>query len=311
MDSQQYDLVIIGGGPAGMTAAIYAARANLRAIVLESNITGGLVNSTHTVENFPSYPSIHGMELMEKMRAHVDSLQVPVEEICEIEHIALEGDVKRVQTGEGLFTAKSVLLATGRRPIPLEIPTEAQEIHYCAICDGAPYAGKQVLVVGGGNSAFDESLYLLQLGVAGLTLIEVTDRYYAAQTTQDMLLAHANTEAFVHTRLHDVEVRNGKLRAAILECTETGAQRTAPVDGIFVFLGQQPNNHLFAHQLALSEQGYVLVNPNMSTSLPGVFAAGDITDKACRQITTAVADGTIAALSVERYVRTLPASKTA
>lgn len=297
------DLVILGGGPAGMTAAIYAARANLSAVVLESNITGGLVNATHTVENFPSWPSIHGMELMEKMRAHVDALEVPVEEVCEITELDLRGPLKRIVAYEATWHAKAVILATGRKPVPLVTPTEAEEVHHCAICDGAAYKGKHVLVVGGGNSAFDESLYLLGLGVARLTLIDLLPHYPAARATQDQLFASSKAEGRTLTRVKDLVTQGGKLTAARLECVTTGERSTLPVDGVFVFMGQKPNNELFAEQIALDEQGYILAGPDMATSIAGVFGAGDINVKPFRQITTAVADGTVAALSAERYVR--------
>lgn len=297
-----FDLLIIGGGPAGMTAAIYAARANLKTILLESNITGGLVNSTYTVENFPGRPGIHGMELMETMRAHVDSLNIPVEEVCEIEHLVLDGMEKRAETADAVYTAKAVILATGRHPIALETPTEAGDVHFCAICDGAPYAGKHVLVVGGGNSAFDEGLYLLGLGVKHITLVECTDRFYAAQATQEALLGSGKVTALTEARVDDLIVRDGHLTGALLD--HKGEQLTVDVEGIFVFLGQRPNNALFAGQVDLTEDGYINAGIDMSTSLPGVFSAGDINHKPFRQITTAMADGTIAALSAEKYVRT-------
>lgn len=299
-----HDLIILGGGPAGMTAAIYAARANLNVLLLESNITGGLVNSTYTVENFPSWPSIHGMELMAKMREHVDSCGVPVEEVCEVTELRLTGPVKTVVTEDGEHQARAVILATGRKPVPLETPTEAAQVHHCAICDGAPYAGKHVLVVGGGNSAFDESLYLLTLGVARITIIEVMDRYFAAQSTQDTLFASGKAQGILQTKVHDLVMENGQLKAAILEHVRNGERTTLPVDGIFVFLGQKPNNVLFHDQITLTEQGYIVAGADMSTNVPGVFGAGDINDKAFRQITTAVADGTIAALAAERWLRT-------
>ena len=299
-----YDLVILGGGPAGMTAAIYAARANLKAIVLESNITGGLVNSTYTVENFPSWPSIHGMELMQKMREQVDGLGVPVEEVCEVESLELDGDIKRIVTAEDDYEARAVILATGRQPIPLETPTEAQEVHHCAICDGAPYVGKRVLVVGGGNSAFDESLYLLNLGVAHITIVEIMDRFFAAQATQEQLLGTGKAAGLTRTRVADLRLdAEGKLAGAILENADSGAQQDICIDGVFVFLGQKPNNALFAEQVALSKGGYILAGADMSTNIPGVYGAGDINEKLFRQITTAVADGTIAALAAERYLR--------
>lgn len=299
------DLVILGGGPAGMTAAIYAARANLNVVVLESNITGGLVNSTYMVENFPSWPAIHGMELMEKMREHVDSLNVTVEEVCEVSDLQLDGNVKTVVTEDADYLCKAVILATGRKPIPLETPTESEQVHHCAICDGAPYAGKKVLVVGGGNSAFDESLYLLSLGVEHLTLVEVMPHYFAATTTQDQLFASGKAEGFTETKVQDLVVEGGKLVAAKLKHVGNGSVTTVPADGVFVFLGQKPNNELFKGKVELTEQGYIKAGADMGTDIPGVFGAGDINAKAVRQITTAVADGTIAALSAEKYIRSL------
>ena len=166
MEERTCDIIVLGGGPAGMTAAIYAKRANLDVVLLETNVTGGLVNSTYTVENFPSYPEIHGMELMEKMREHVDHMGVEEEEVFEVTGLELGEDEKAVH-GDGIvYKAPAIILATGRKPIALDVPTECDQMHFCAICDGAPYKGKRVLVVGGGNSAFDEGLYLLNLGVA-------------------------------------------------------------------------------------------------------------------------------------------------
>ncbi|VVS92418.1 NAD(P)/FAD-dependent oxidoreductase [Desulfoluna spongiiphila] len=302
---QHVDLVIVGGGPAGMTAAIYAAQANLHTVILEESVTGGLVNSTHTVQNVPSYPNIHGMELMEKMRAHVDSLSVPVEEVCEIEALSLEGEMKTVETDEEVYHSKAVILATGRKPVPLDLPHECDEVHYCAVCDGGAYKGKRVLVLGGGNSAFDESLYLLQIGVSHLTLVETEDRFFAAESTQKQLLTHDRTDARTGTKLVDLRLDDGRLTGAVVENLATGQQETLPVDGVFVFLGQIPNNDLFRDQVALNDKGYILAGADMGTDIPGVYGAGDINEKVYRQITTAMGDATVAALSVERYIRNL------
>lgn len=303
MEERHCDLIILGGGPAGMTAAIYAKRANLDVVLLETGVTGGLVNSTYTVENFPSCPGIHGMELMEKVREQVDGLGVEVEELFEMTGLELGGDEKIVRGEEGVYTAPAIILATGRKPIALEVPTECEQVHFCAICDGAPYQGKRVLVVGGGNSAFDESLYLLNLGVAELTVVEVMDRFFAAQATQDALFADPRVTGRKTTRVVDVELQGGRLAAAVLEDVRTGEQSRLPVDGIFVFLGQSPNNEWFRDALALDDNGYILAGEDMATSLPGVFAAGDINRKPFRQITTAVGDGTVAALSAEHWLR--------
>ena len=298
-----YDLVILGGGPAGMTAAIYAARAKLKTIILESNITGGLVNATYTVENFPSYPSIHGMDLMEKFRAHVDSLEVEVEEVCEIDRLELGGPFKRVVTDEGTYAGRAIILATGRKPIPLATPTPSEQVHWCAICDGMAYVGKRVLVVGGGNSAFDESLYMLSIGIEHITLVEEMPRYFAAQATQERLFSCGKAVGHTSTKVADLIVENDVLKGAVLKHTESGDTSTVEVDGVFVFLGQHPNNELFKDQLELTEQGYIRPGQDMGTGIPGVYSAGDINDKPFRQITTAVSDGTIAALAAERYIR--------
>jgi len=306
---KQVDLVIIGGGPAGMTAAIYGAQANLDTVILEESITGGLVNSTHTVQNFPSYPKIHGMDLMEKMREHVDNLSIPVEEVCELESLSLESECKIIETDEMVFHSRAVILATGRKPIPLDLQVECEEVHYCAICDGGAYKDKRVLVVGGGNSGFDESLYLLQIGVSQLTLIEVEDRFFAAKSTQEQLLSDKRVTAFTGSKLVGLNLDDGHLAGAIIKDMTTEEQRMTPVDGIFVFLGQTPNNGLFKDKVALSKDGYINAGPNMETSLPGIFGAGDINEKTFRQITTAMGDATIAALSAERYIRSLKKEK--
>lgn len=300
-----YDVLVLGGGPAGMTAALYAKRANLRVALLETNVTGGLANSTYTVENFPSYPEIHGMELMEKMRGHIDRLGVDVEEVFEIAGLALEGEEKIVRGEDGVvWKAPALILATGRKPIPLDVPTECDQIHFCAICDGAPYKGKRVLVVGGGNSAFDEGLYLLNLGVERLIVAEAMDRFFAAEATQDALFGDPRVMGLKTTRVADIELTDGRLSAAVLENTLTGERTVLPVDGIFVFLGQSPNNEWFKDAIALDDKGYILAGEAMSTSIPGVFGAGDINHKPFRQITTAASDGTIAALAAEAYLRT-------
>ena len=304
MTDSRYDIIILGGGPAGMTAALYAAKANLQTLLLERSITGGLVNSTYLVENFPAFPRIHGMELMNKMRAHIETLPIDIEELCDVHALNLRGTLKRVQTEEKKYTAPAIILATGRTPIPLETATESDQVHFCAICDGAPYAGKRILVVGGGNSAFDESLYLLTLGVSHITLIEAMPCYFAAQSTQNELFSSGKVTGYTNTRVHDLRVQNGHLTGVLLAHAD-GTITEKAADGVFVFLGQRPNNELFADCLTLSEQGYIKADTSMQTSIPGVFSAGDINEKPFRQITTAISDGTVAALSAERYLRAL------
>jgi len=299
---KKVDVVILGGGPAGMTAAIYTARANLSTVIVEQEVCGGLVNSTYVVENFPSYISINGMELMEKTLEQVERLGVEVEQVAEIENLQLTGDLKTVETDEAIYCGRTIILATGRVPIPLPMETDCEQIHYCSVCDGTAYKGKKVLIVGGGNSGFDEALYLLSLGVKEIIIIEMMDQFFASQTTQDKVAGKPEISARTSTRIREL-VEDGRLKAVVLENTDTGESETLDVDGIFVFIGQKPNTEMFADVITLDEHGYIQASEHMETNLEGVYSAGDVNQKTYRQITTAMADGTIAALTVEKYLR--------
>lgn len=299
------DVLIIGGGIGGMTAALYAARANLSVRIVEKEICGGLVNWTHTVENVPSYKSIHGMELMAACREHVESLGVAIEEISEAERVKLDGQPKELFTSEGdRFTADAVIIATGRRPIPLPVETAFEKVHYCSVCDGTAYKGKDVLVVGGGNSGFDESLYLAGLGVRSIHIVEMFPACAAAQSTQDRARATGVIMASVNTVISALEPLPDGRGLASLKDTSTNAVSEETVDGVFCFIGQKPNTNLFAGLVDM-DKGYIRTGEDMRTSLSGVFAVGDVRVKQYRQITTAMGDGTIAALEAERFIRSL------
>lgn len=299
-----YDVIILGGGVAGMTSAIYAARANLRVLILDENACGGLVNWTKVIENMPSYTSIGGMELVEKIQEQVEALGVDIEEAACIDAINLTGEEKIIEADDTVYKAKAVIVATGRKPIPLEVAGDCENVHFCAICDGAAYKGKKVLVVGGGNSGFDEAIALLDQGIEDLLLVEKMDRFFAAESTQNELTSRANA-----TVLHSTEVTavscTEKLESVTLRNVETGKETEHQCDAIFVFMGQQPGTEVFAEQLSLDEDGYIETDELMATALSGVFAAGDVRPKKYRQITTAMADGTIAALEAERFIRSL------
>jgi thioredoxin reductase (NADPH) len=298
-----FDLLILGGGPAGMMAAIYAAQANVRTALVESNICGGLVNSTYVVENFPSHKSIHGMDLAQRILEQTESLGVTVDQAADVTRLSLIGSMKEIETEEFLYTSPALILATGRQPVPMDIDThDCKQVHFCSICDGTAYRGKNVLVVGGGNSGFDEAYYLHSLGVKKIYLIEKVGQFSALRTAQDRLLSCDGVTAMTSTIAIEL-IQQDKLTAVKLRNTATGEIRQVPVDGIFVYMGQLPSNRLFADVVALDSDGYVMTNDDMETNVPGVFAAGDIRSKKYRQITTAVADGTIAALSAGNFLR--------
>lgn len=299
--STTHDIIILGGGVAGMTSAIYAARANLRVLILDENACGGLVNWTKVVENMPSYTSIGGMELAERINTQVEALGVDIEEAACIDSIDLTGAIKVVEADDTKYTAKAVIVATGRKPVPLEVAGECDNVHFCAICDGAAYKGKKVLVVGGGNSGFDEAVALLDQGIKELLLIEKMDKFFAAHTAQDLLASKDNATIEHSTEVIEVSYSE-KLHSVTLRNVATGETREHECDGIFVFMGQEPGTEIFADQLALDSDGYIETDELMQTSLTGVYAAGDVRQKKYRQITTAMSDGTIAALEAERFL---------
>ncbi len=302
--SDKYDIIILGGGIAGMTAAIYAARANLNTVLLEKSICGGLVNTTYCLENFPSQPGIGGMELMEKVRDQVEAMGVAVREVIEVDRLELDGSVKRVHTDEGALEAPVVILATGRQPRKLPIETECESIHYCAICDGSGYKGKRVLVVGGGNSGIEESDYLLSLGVAHITVVEQMDTLAASAKAQEELRRHGDkVDIFTGTVIEALEEENGKLTGVTLKNRETKESLSLPMDGIFVYMGHETQVDLFKDSVQMNDHGYVMADALMATNIPGVYAAGDIVNKRYYQITTAMNDGTLAALSAADYIR--------
>ena len=302
MDSD-FDVVIVGGGIAGMTAAIYVARANLTTIILEKGICGGLANWTNTVDNFPSYQSVHGMDLMQKIKDHVESLNVGIEEIAEVNHLELDVPDKIIKTTEATYKGKSIILATGRVPIPLPLETDWQDhIHYCSICDGSLYKGKDLVVVGGGNSGFDESLYLLSLGVKSIVLVEEMDTCSADQTIQEKALATRKITCRTNTRIREICQQEGRGNIT-LENTKSRSTERTMADGIFVFIGQSPNTKFMEGRVKLDSFGYIITDEFMHTDIPGVFAAGDVIVKRYRQLTTAMSDGTIAALEAIKYVR--------
>jgi thioredoxin reductase (NADPH) len=304
---RSFDLLILGGGIAGMTAAIFAARANLKTVIIEEKICGGLANWTHCVENFPSHISINGMELMEGVLAQVKNLGVEVDEAAEVVRLNLGDPLKTVETSEYQYTGRAIILATGREPVKLQVETECDHIHYCSVCDGCAYVGKKILVVGGGNSGFDESLYLLSLGVAEIIMVEALEDCCASETTQARLRSYGNVDIRTRTRVAEVE-SEGNGCQVLLENLRRGTRERLYVDGVFVFIGQKANTDPFCKLVDVDSDNYVITGPNQETNVPGVFAAGDVVQKSYRYLTTAMADGTIAALAAEKYIRSMTKS---
>lgn len=301
---RDHDVIIIGGGMAGLTAAIYATRAGFSTLVLEKHTCGGLANWAVTIHNFPSRKAVAGSELMEMVKEQAEGLGAEIREIEAVIRVDLEGATKTVETDEGQYRGRALIIATGRDPIPLPIQVESDHVHYCAICDGAFYQGKHVLVVGGGNSGAGDALYLLNQGVAKITMIEQADRLLAAKACQDALLARPAVTVLTSTAPEAIEVDGANHRVTLRDIL-TGERQQVEVSGIFVYVGQRPRSEVFRGQIDMDAEGYILGDDSMHTNQAGVFVAGDVRRKKYRQLTTAMHDGTIAALEAEAYLRSL------
>lgn len=299
-----YDMIIIGGGPAGYTAALYAARAGLSAVILEKLSAGGQMALTSQIDNYPGFPEgIDGFELAERMQQQAERFGAE-SVLAEVTAVSLEGTVKQVQTSEGTFWGKTLVFSTGANPKTLGIPEEAalvgRGVNYCAACDGMFYRNKTVVVVGGGNTAAADALLLSRIAKK-VIIVHRRDTLRATKIYHEPLMNAPNVEfrwnSTVSRLLHD-----GKLTGVVIEDVRTGETDTLPCDGLFISVGRAPATALVAGQLELDGSGYILADESTRTSIPGVFAVGDVRTKVLRQVVTAVSDGAMAVHHAEEYL---------
>jgi thioredoxin reductase (NADPH) len=299
-----YDLIIIGSGPAGMSAAIYATRAKLDFIIIEQNFMGGgQVVNTYEIDNYPGLPGISGPDLSMKMQEHAQNLgaEFVTETVTELD---LGGEVKKVTTDMGTYEARTVILAMGAEHRKLGVPGEdtyaGMGVSYCATCDGAFYRNKDTAVVGGGDVAVEDAIFLARL-CNKVYVVHRRDELRAAKVLQDRLLAMPNVEMVWDSTLKSID-GDGQVRSIVTVDKKDGSERTIPVDGVFIAVGIQPISGLVSGKLDLDQGGYVIADETGATSLPGVFVAGDLRKKQLRQIITACADGANAVTSVQDYL---------
>lgn len=299
-----YDTIIIGGGPAGYTAALYAARAGLSTLLLERLAPGGQMGLTGDIDNYPGFDEgIDGFTLGMKMQqgAHRFGAQTVYGEVTQVE---LQGRVKTVTTAGGTYHGRTVIIATGANPRPLGLPEEAEllgrGVHYCAHCDGRFYKDKTVLVVGGGNSAVTDALYLSRLAKK-VILVHRRDSLRATPVYQKDLTAADNLEIRWNSVVVAIHAE-GKVTGVTLKDTHTGETVVVACDGVFVSIGRQPVTGFLEKTLPLDGLGYIPADESTHTALPGVFAAGDVRTKSLRQVITAAADGAVAAHQAEEYL---------
>jgi thioredoxin reductase (NADPH) len=303
-----FDVIIIGAGPAGLTAGIYLSRARLRTLILDSGTIGGQLVLTHEIANYPGVESISGYQLASIMRKQAKAFGCKIAGNTAPGSLELDGDVKKILTDDGMaYMANAIILAPGGRPRNLGVPGEdvykGKGISYCATCDGDFFTGKEIIVVGGGNSALEEAVSLTKYATK-VTIVHQFNHFQAFE--------YAVQEAYSNPKItiHMDSVITGfygddRLKGAFIKNLTTNELTSFDTDGVFIFIGYEPNTELLEGKIELNKWKELVVNAEMETNIPGVFAAGDAISKKYRQVTTAVGDGTIAALAVANYLHQL------
>jgi len=299
-----YDMIIIGGGPAGYTAALYGTRAGLDTLIIEKMAAGGQMLLTHQIDNYPGFDEgIDGFSLSMKMQQGAEKFGARTEN-AEVLAVELREEIKRVETTSGVFLARTVVLSTGANPRELGISGETERIgrgiHYCAACDGMFYKGKTVVVVGGGNTAAADALLLSRVAEK-VILVHRRDTLRADRIHHEPLMNTENITFYWDSTVAGL-VEDQKLTGVVLRNVKTGEEVQVACDGVFVSIGRKPASELFVGQVEVDEGGYIVADETTKTNLPGVFAVGDIRTKAVRQIITAAADGAVASHYAEEYL---------
>lgn len=310
-----WDVLIIGGGPAGLAAALYAARAMRKTLVLEKEMPGGQIATTSEVEDYPGIEMTTGPELSMMMMQHAEKFGAVMEIGEEVEDVDLSGKIKQVKTSSGkTYQSKTVIIATGAAPRTLGVPGEdelrGRGVSYCAVCDGPFFRDRHVAVVGGGDAAFDEALYLTKYA-SKVSIIHRRDEFRAQRVLVDRARQNPKIDfitSSVVTRMNGAgETGPGSLQSATIKNLKTDDTYDLPLGGLFVYVGNIPNTGLFQHCVTMDEHGYIEVDANMATQCPGLFVAGDVRKSPLKQIVTAGADGSIAALTADKYLDDLAA----
>nr|WP_206154854.1 FAD-dependent oxidoreductase [Clostridium muellerianum] len=302
-EERKLDLLIIGSGPAGLTAAIYAARLKLKTLILEDELVGGQIKDAYTVENYPGFISISGSELIDKIQNQAINYGVEIDEFDKIVSVKLTNSEKVIETKSYIYKPKTVIIAAGAKkrelPIPEEEKFHGKGIHYCELCDGHLYEGKHIAVVGGGNSAVQAANFLSKYAKK-ITLIHKRDYLRADKKNQHELFDNKKVDILWNSKIQHA-IGDNKLEAVLIENEKETYK--LDLDGIFVYIGVAPRTDLYKDYLNLNVSGNIEAGETCETNIKGVFAAGDVRTKPFRQLTTAVSDGTTAALMAEKYIK--------
>lgn len=305
-EMKEYDVIIVGAGPAGMTAAVYASRANLSTIMIERGMPGGQMANTADVENFPGFDLITGPDLSTKMFSHAQKFGAEYT-YGDIKNITVEGDDKIVDLGDKQLKAKAVIIATGAEYKKIGVPGESElggrGVSYCAVCDGAFFKQKNLVVIGGGDSAVEEGVYLTKYADK-VTIVHRRDTLRAQKILQERAFKNDKIDFIWNSTLKSINEKDGKVGSVTLIDNE-GKETDVETDGVFIYIGMQPLTKPFQHLGITDEVGYIITNEEMETNIPGIFAAGDVRQKKLRQIVTATGDGSIAAQNAQHYIESL------
>lgn len=304
---EKYDVVVVGGGAAGLTAAIYCGRAQLNTLLIEKSLVGGLATYTNEIENYPGFPEgTGGLELMDLFHKQAKKFGVKFK-LTDVKSVELEGDVKKVETFRNIFECKAIILATGGRPRVTGATNEEKYlfdkgISFCATCDAAANTGKTVMVIGSGDAAIEEGLFLTKFAEKVIvSVIHDVGKMDANEIAQDQALANPKME-FVWNTMVDSFQGEEMLETVNLRNLKTGVVESINVDSCFEFIGYEPNTEFLEGKLKLSRRHYIIADENMETGVPGVFACGDVREKELKQVATAVGDGAVAGVRAEKYI---------
>ena len=310
---EYYDLIVMGGGPAGLTAALYAAREGIETLIIERSGVGGQAGTTEMIENYPGFvEGIGGPALADAMGAQAVRFGVEILPAKIVTRLEVQGDYKMIRTEAGdEYCAKSVLLTTGSRYRRLNVPGEEDligaGIHFCATCDGPFYKGQDMVVVGGGNSGVEEGLFLTKFANK-VTVLEVRDRLGASQILREKAASHPQMEIRLNTTVEEFR-GNGKLSSVVVKATDTGETEELTPGAVFIFIGLDPNTAFLKDTVDLNQWGSIETSPTLETSIPGIFAAGDVRDGSTKQVASAVGEGAAAALMIRQYLEKTEGSR--
>ena len=308
MNNHMYDIIIVGGGPAGLTAGLYGSRARLKTLLLEKIALGGQVTKSERIENYPGFENcVSGFQFIQNLEKQSKGFGLQVETRTAVDISSVDNHIKLLTADDASLFCKALIIATGSEPNKLDVEGEdklvGRGVSYCATCDGAFFRDKDVAVIGGGDAALEEALFLSRL-VKKVYIIHRRDQLRAIKILQERAFASTNIEFIWHTVLDKIQGEE-TVESLLLKNVNDHSTTSLKVDGVFIYVGLKPNTKWLKHALPLTEQGFIQTDDNMQTSIPGVFAAGDVRNKLLRQIATAVGDGSTAAFAAEKYIHSI------